>query len=358
MKTLTTLMFGLLVSQNAMSVSLETMARLKKIYPGQSQSFIESRLAAASSPHMKWRSFPPYYWDMLKRSNVVLGAKFAERKGLCAGDSQFENFGFIFVGTPIFSVNDLDDVSMCPLNGDALRLYISHTYASTVKADEWLKAYQAGIAGVTPMMTAFIQTLEIESKKDGTKLPKKIYKILEEGCKGDYAAVTKDDEMMLKTYVASEKAGVVALCERVKDSGGSAGLKRFVVIVEKLGNQSGIELKPLASPAPHWDTKFDLPTRKKMFENAVQTYFGTSFGDDYFAVTMNGVLYQRRPLRAGNAGVKLRVVGGNARGVALYEAQILGLRHRQTNAQAFNVVAADWEKWSKAIRDQWEKELR
>ena len=97
---------------------------------------------------------------------------------------------------------------------------------------------------------------------------------------------------------------------------------------------------------------------KKMFENAVQTYFGTSFGDNYFAVTMNGVLYQRRPLRAGNAGVKLEFVGGNAIGVALYEAQILGLRHRQTNAQAFNVMAADWEKWSKAIRDQWEKELR
>ena len=358
MKNISAVLIGLVATTSLYAVSPETMARLKKIYPNQSQSFIETRLAEASDPHMKWRSFPPYYWDMLKRSSVVLGPKFAERKGLCAGDSHFENFGFIFGKSPYFSVNDLDDVSMCALNGDALRLYISHSYASKVTASEWTKAYQAGVAGVQPKMPSLVLTLEKDSKKDGTKLPKKIKKILEEGCSGDYAAVTKTDEAMLKTYVASEKANVVALCERVKESGGSAGLKRYVAIVEKQGSQLGIELKPLVNPAPQWDSKFDQLTRKKMFENAVLTYFGADFGNDYFAVTMNGALYQRRPLRSGNTGIKLEDVGVNAKDVALYEAQILGLRHRQTNAQVFSVSAADWDKWSKAIKDQWEKELR
>jgi hypothetical protein len=356
---ISSLILGLSLVQSASAVSPETMARLKKIYPNQSQSFIESRLAEASDPHMKWRSFPPYYWDLLKRSSAVLGAKFADRKGLCAGDSHFENFGFIYNGSVLFSVNDLDDVSMCSLNGDALRLFISHTYASDVKGIDWFKAYQAGVGGSSPAMPSYISSLEKDAKKDGNKLPKKILKMLNEGCSGEYAPATKADSAMIKTYVASENAGLVVVCERVKNSGGSAGLKRFAVILNKLGNQSAIELKPLVSPAPQWDSNFDIPTRKKMFENAVQTYFGANYSNDYFAVTMNGVLYQRRPLKAGNAGVKLDDVGAkDAKDVALYEAQTLGLRHRQTNAQALTLNPADWERWGKAIKDQWEKELR
>src|SRR3989338_1838749 len=105
-------------------IPTETVKRLKKLYPAQTEAFILERLHNATSAFAKWRSFPPYYYELITRLKKSRASKMISRPGLCAGDPHLENFGFIYSDQPLFTLNDLDDVSLCSLDADIIRLLI------------------------------------------------------------------------------------------------------------------------------------------------------------------------------------------------------------------------------------------
>lgn len=149
------LLFTLLLSSNLYAerkpnaaVPNETIQRLKSLYPEQNENFIYERVQNTKSAFEKWRSFPPYFYNLVSRSGNILGTHFNERRGLCAGDAHFENFGFLYMGKPFFSLNDLDDVSACALDADALRLFVGHRLLFPVKASEWVAEYKAGLSNM------------------------------------------------------------------------------------------------------------------------------------------------------------------------------------------------------------------
>lgn len=68
---------------------------------------------------MKWSSFSPLYYHFSKSYSLKSVKPLFKLKGLCAGDSHFKNFGFLYNPTSlvnsILALNDLDDVIECPL---------------------------------------------------------------------------------------------------------------------------------------------------------------------------------------------------------------------------------------------------
>ena len=149
---------------------------------------------------------------------------------------------------------------------------------------------------------------------------------------------------------------------RTKDSGGSAGGKRFVIFRKStLGVVDAFELKPLAKAAPDFDLSVTDAKREEVFVQAVKTYLGPSLKEFYYPVRLQKKLYQRRPLWAGNAAVKAedfeKSVESQKEDVMLFETCKLGGLHARTNSGAFEIALKDWEKASSALEAQFRSEF-
>jgi hypothetical protein len=366
-----------------------TLNRLKKLYPDQSEAFLKERLKNAPLAFNKWRSFPPYYYEMLDRNPEI--KKLAGRSGLCAGDAHIENFGFIHGTPPQFTINDLDDVTPCDLNRDLMRLFIGHRLIKPdLKADTFLNHYQNGFKGLNCPVPSFIQKLAGDSEKKGRSLSKKNKALLDsKSCTGEYAPLSLEEQNMLEAFnnaengdkacllspVLSEDLKKLALqisqsdpkqiihaCSRVKESGGSAGGKRFVIFRKSTtGVVDAFELKPLLRPAPNYNTAPKPEVRARIYEAAVKTYLGVDQAEHYYPVTLNKVLYQRRPLWGGNEEVKeddLNKAGPSEKeAVMLFETCRLGALHARTKPGVLSVSAPEWERLATNLEKQFKSEF-
>lgn len=341
------------------SVPQETINRLKILYPDQTESYLYERISNAKTGFEKWRAFPPYFYDLVTRSTTVLGNDFKSRPGLCAGDPHLENFGYLYLGKPTFSLNDLDDVALCSLNADALRLFVGHRLVTSVKADEWINEYKKGLSGKNASEPSYIEKIQKESKKDQDQMPKKYRKLLEAGsCSGEFVAVSGNEAELVSSFLKSEGRSLKLLCSRTKDSGGSAGHKRFIVFSQTSNGIEAIELKPLATPAPLVPKALSISERGKLFQEAVSVYLGSDFSTAYYPVTMGRKIYQRRPLLKGNVGVtESDLSSKDLKEVALYQAYILGKLHRQTNSAAFTYSSDNWDKMAREIEKKWRQDF-
>lgn len=339
------------------SIPPETIKRLQTLYPDQSESFILERLQNASNAFQKWRGFPPYYYELIDRMDVFSSSK--PRRGLCAGDAHLENFGFLYMYTPHFSLNDLDDVAPCSLDADAMRLFIGQRLVTSISASEFLKAYEGGLGGMNAVLPAYLEKLRKDSSKDGMKMTKKYKKLLETSvCEDDFAPVSDSERKLLDAFMKRERKKALLFCSRTKDSGGSAGSKRFVVIFEGLKGPEVFELKPLLNPAPLYKKNLSLMEREQLYLTAVSVFFQEHFKAYYYPVILDDKLYQRRPVWKGNAEIKEdEMSSGDLKQVMLYEARVLGLYHRITNNGRVSHSAQEWEKKAQMIEKQWRAEM-
>lgn len=340
------------------NVPHETLERLKKLYPQEPESFILERLHKAPTAFDKWRAFPAYYYDLLGRLSGVLGNDFFTRQGLCAGDPHLENFGFLFLGKTVFTINDLDDVSPCPLNADAMRLFVGHRLLGKLPALEFLNEYKAGLAELSKVFPDALKDLEKESLKGKTGLAKKYMKLLKGKCDGDFSEPTTDEIKLVQDWGNSEGRKVIKVCTRTKGKGGSAGLKRFISFHEVIGGIEAIELKPLVTPAPFVGRQVSPADRLKMFQEGVRIFLGEGFQVAYYPVNLKGQLYERRPLWAGNVGLDEKdLSSSDLKDVMLFEARVLGGRHRLTNASPFPFSPESWDKAATILEKQWRAEF-
>lgn len=341
------------------AVPQETVQRLKTLYPEQTESFIFERIQNAKTTFEKWRAFPPYFYELLTRSSQILGNTFLTRPGLCAGDPHLENFGYVYMGRPFFSLNDLDDVAACSLNADALRLFIGHRLVSPLKASEWIAEYKAGLSGMNTPAPAYLEKIEKESAKKKTEMTKKYKKLLEANiCTGEFAPATKEEVDQVTNFLKAEGKSLKLLCTRTKDTGGSAGNKRFVIFYPISNGFEVIELKPLATPAPMAPKVISVLERQVQYQQAVSIFLGANFFSAYYPVTMGRKIYQRRPLWGGNVGVtESDLSSRDVREVALYQARTLGRYHRITNNNPFPFTPEAWDKLALEIEKKWRQEF-
>lgn len=378
------------IFSHAQEVPEATFNRLQKLYPDQSLEFIQERIKNAPSAFNKWRSFPPYYYEMIKRS--VNDSKFNARPGLCAGDAHLENFGFIANGkTPIFTINDMDDITSCSLNADLMRLFIAQRLIhKELKAEAFLTHYQNGLKGLECPQPTFIKKLSEDSIKKGRGISKKNKAMLDaKTCTGDFSDLGEEERLMLEAFVKGENVitcsqsnilnpelkklaqGVVNVelpqilhaCSRSKTSGGSAGGKRFLIFRKSdSGVIDAFELKQLAKPAPDFDLTITNEVREQKYKEAVRTYLGPEMNQHYYPVTLNNILYQRRPVWAGDESVKEVDIENfelfsQKDLVMLYETCKLGALHSKSNSEPFDISPAEWEKTSQSIEGQFRSEF-
>lgn len=358
------------------------------MYPTQSKEFIQERIKNAPGAFDKWRSFPPYYYDLIAR--LVKGQDLKARQGMCAGDPHLENFGFIASGAePLFTINDLDDVTTCSLNADLMRLFIAQRLMNpAIKSEAFLANYAAGMSGRECVQPKFIKKLAKDSVKKGKDLSKKNKALLEsQACTGDYQALSASEKAMLENFVKAENGDksclasdvlspelrtlaktvvnadpkeIIHACSRTKDSGGSAGGKRFLVFRKSsAGVVDAFELKPLVKSAPDYQLNVTNASRKVQFEKAVATYLSPELKEHYYPVTLNNVLYQRRPVWGGNEDVKAEEVPAEEQeAIMLFETCTLGKLHGKSKAGSFAPEAKAWQSLAEKIETQFKAEFK
>jgi hypothetical protein len=343
------------------TVSSEGLERLKLLYPQQSEAFILERIKNASTSFLRWRAFPPYFYQLLQRHPALLPRGFNERRGFCAGDAHFENFGFMYFGTTHFSINDLDDGVNCSLNQDMLRLHAGHRLMGVnFTTEEWLAEYKAGLAGVQRALPARLKELEIESLKKKTEMKKSHQKILlDRSCTGELAPLSANEKKIISEFLESEGKKLSFGCSLTKKTGGSAGNTRYLIYYPLAQGVELIELKPLVTPAPLTTTALHSRERAKIYQQAVTIFFGMNYNVIYYPVMMGGVLYQRRPVWGGNTEVKESgLTSQELKEILLYQARTLGFIHRSSNkSQSVDLDPKSWEALVTEVLRLWNIEI-
>ncbi len=281
-------------------------------FPGPlTRSFIRTTNAALSNPAFadKWdeshknaakfvRSFPPAFQaDMA----TVPASRFPGQEGLCFGDAHFGNFGFLQLdGQTVFGYNDLDDPGYCRFVAlDAARYFtvvlltwedkelladLVETYVDVIKdpsravgiADEFTPDWRKRAA----------KELERETSDDRLTAANG-----RTAASSDEAAAVRAAFSQLPPLAALRVMDVAAV---QRDSGGSSGLRRYLVLVqEPAGTRRVLELKEAVAPGtdyskPQKIMSFDerIPVLKRAFwgVEAPSRYIYVKLGPSYFIV--------------------------------------------------------------------------
>jgi hypothetical protein len=335
------------------TVPSETIERIKKLYDGQDMNMVMDRLQKSTSAFQKWRGFPLYYFDFLQRHSSLLKPSFFEKKIFCAGNPHLENFGFVFLGKPIFSINDLEHAAQCPIAADVMRLFIGHRLLMNVSAKEWVEEYRAGLSGSLKSYPAYLQKLEDESKAKKINMPAAFKQLLSmNGCQGEYVATPPGEEFQVKYYIQNEGKTFHKVCTK------STGTKRYIVFYPITLGFEAIELKPLDNPAPLLGAKQSPTERMELYKNAVSTFYGEGFTVAYQTALIQNVLYQRRPIWDSHVVIKeAELSKDELKEVILYQARALGLFHKKNKNATFDFTPEQWETWANALEGKWRQEF-
>lgn len=228
--------------------------------------------------HLFYRSFPPLFYKMAEEQNWRnhFGA-ISSFLSIMAGDAHMENFGLRFYKGKIrLSVNDFDDLTYGPPFLDLLRLLSSARIAG-VDVDEKLiekviKSYRKGLSQKDWKYSESIKDLQKKSAKSD---------VLDEDnvdIKAKKFAAKKAPNEELKPEVLKTWQSVLEEIGEIRDSylyikqtGGSAGLKRFQFLIEQKGKLRWIEAKEWTTPSFNTGNAVKTPHDLKRFE-AIKTY--------------------------------------------------------------------------------------
>lgn len=242
---------------------------LRKTYSHLSDDLFEKKFQnSLKSPLLFMRSFVnTYYYDSAFLGNSV-------KLIPCFGDAHPENFGFLSFGQKQrYTFNDLDDSGACPFELDVLRYFSS---LSLYEEDQGLvqqaiQSYVDVFSGTAPveLMDSMNKSLEKKTKKILKKYSLDL-KFLLTPAMSVLDDVQKTQMItQLKTLKSERQWRVLDIVQVDKNSGGSAGLLRYWLLVEDMnGKQDILELKELTKPGVEfgpWSEKvpFKLERLKK-----------------------------------------------------------------------------------------------
>lgn len=222
---------------------------LRNTYPHLSDAAFEEKFNnSLERPLLFFRSYVnTYYAETLIRGPLKTPV-------FCYGDPHPENFGFLnFAQEAHYVFNDLDDSGHCPVGLDILRYFSA--LRLTISNEQVIQR----------LAEVFVQTVEgreIEDfsfskpnlRKQNTQNIKKYTshgQILE---KKNLILLEKSEKQRLIKVLAPQfsQFNILDIARYEKNDGGSAGLDRYWLIVEKDSHQELVELKQLTTPAVSW----------------------------------------------------------------------------------------------------------
>lgn len=306
---------------------------LRQTYPHLSDDVFEVKFQnSLERPLLFFRSYVNSFYD---ETHLRGGLK---TPVFCYGDSHPENYGFIsFEKTPHYVVNDIDDTGICPLGLDILRYFSA--LRLTIDDEESL----------SKLAVIFEQTVA------GKKLEKFDFK------RPDLASVnekqlskyTKDDKFLAKknitllstlekTRIDQQLQGqmgelkILDISSYQKNDGGSAGLKRYWLIVATPdGHRELIEFKQTTAPGVSWSGL------SQEFERIKTPYYVWGRMPDYYGyIALDGELFMTRT-RADDYLDLAKLSSQEAFKLLSYQVQLMALFHRE-NLQKLGGIHSEW----------------
>nr|HEX4313535.1 DUF2252 family protein [Kofleriaceae bacterium] len=290
-----------------------------------------------------------YHADLASRATPLPGGEV-----ICHGDSKLDNFGWIEAagsGSDAalggFSDADFDDAGACPAAADILHFLLATDIqlSDPTLDDAVLDAYidtvtsDANAVAVDPT-TAPAWTSERSDGVDGDTKNSKIK------LGGEVVAPSTDELTAVTALVAGDTRFPTSLLDVAKDvktTGGSAGLRRFWVLVEdKTHPRTIIELKELAEPGtefgPH-STTYDGDDR---FDVLKPFWWQVAAPGDHFGVDLLGTHFLARDRYGKVTPDATKLPSSQTDGFLLAEASLMAQRHRGAWAGVDPAALRSW----------------
>ncbi len=305
-------------------------------------SFDTTKLAVAKSPLKFMRSYVDYFYLLLmdNKNSFLAVRELQSVQGWCVGDAHPENFGALLLqdGTSIFTMNDLDDGGPCPVGFDYLRLLVSANLAvKDLSIESFRAAYLKGLRGEgLPAPDAVTDLLNKSAKKGKKSSAKKIKdnKIVRDSEMIEVSEQEKQDVASAMTglgHLLAPRAKLLDVVASRKVGGGSGGLLRYEVLIDKAGEKIHLELKEQVRPAIYPVSVGNIPEVVQRISKGVDYTQGSEASRFYLGLKVAGREMLMRPLFSGNTGLEIDEFSAEtARQIVYFEAFTLGQIHARS----------------------------
>jgi hypothetical protein len=302
-------------------------------------SFDPRKVKAADTSLEFVRSFADYYYLLMQANTGGLETlnKLGDTPGWCAGDAHPENFGALIGkdGSSLFAIDDIDDAGPCPLAMDLFRFLLTAQMSpGQMHLHDLLAAYSKGLAQDKMREPAVLTEILKKSADHGQEVDKKEVDGRKLVRNSETRELSQAEREILNATLAETLSfhfTVLDQVEKQKDSGGSAFLPRFEVLVEEPNGLLHLEFKTQVQPAVAAVSDGKMPAQKQRITRTLQLeQQGKASPLQRFA-DWNGTPMFMRPRYAGIIEVKLKKLkDGEVVDLLEYEAYELGRLHAQT----------------------------
>jgi len=284
-----------------------------------------------------------FHADLAQRSAALPGGEV-----LCHGDPKLDNFGWVLaVGPTGYSDVDFDDAGACPAAADVLHFLVATElqFGDPARDSAALDAYIATLAddsAAVAIDTSWAPAWDTV-RSDGVDKATGASTFhhggeIEAPASDELAAVTA-----LHDADARFPTTLLDVARDVKTTGGSAGLRRFWLLVEDASHpRTIIELKELATPGtelgPH-STTYDGDTR---FDTLKPFWWQAAAPRDHFAVTLLGSRFVARDRFGHVVADATKLTATQIDNALLAEASLVARRHRTAWAGIDPIALRAW----------------
>lgn len=324
-------------TRNPASEDVSCANALLAFYKNQDLDRMKSRISATKSdPHKFYRSFPPLYFKIVEDLNLEedLGSVY-KHQSVIGGDVHVENFGVRpFKGKLKILINDFDDLSEGHTVMDVVRLLTSMKLSGHDVDKKFIKdfmlRYAEGLKGEKENFSEATMRFFKAAKKSKRIDKKKIDVTAKTFIKKREPSFDMTEKEIKDWKKIMTPYGVVVdQYKYIKESGGSGGLDRFELLIEKDGELLWVEAKEWDIPGINAGLNTTPPTYKKRIEY-VHRYDQPEFPSQ--TANYNGKVFFLREINNSHVGLSLdEIKNSEMKDLYLDEAYALGDFHRTFN---------------------------
>ncbi len=269
-----------------------------------------------------------FHADLASRSTQLPGGEVQ-----CHGDAKFDNFGWtLAAGVGVFSDNDFDDAGLCPAAADALHYLLATdiVFADPTLDDLALSAYVDAVStGVATAIDPATEPVWADARVTGVDKATSHSKLT---LGGQIQAATTAEVTAVTALVAGDPRFPTSLVDVVRDvntTGGSAGLRRFWLLVEDAQHpRTIIELKELSIPGTEFGPHSATLDGDDRFDVLKSFWWGIAAPEDHFTVHLLGGRFVARD-RFTRANPKpSKLTAPQIENMIRTEAGLMALKHR------------------------------
>ena len=311
---------------------------ISSFYQKQDLNRIQSRIKATKNdPHKFLRSFPPHFYkiaDDLKLESL-LGDVY-KHKSVIGGDVHVENFGVRkFKDQHRLLINDFDDLSEGNTVLDLVRLLTSMKFTGhdvdKKFVKKFLKRYLEGAQGEKENFSKVTEEFFKEAKKNKSRISKNKIDVVTKKFikKREPSFEMSKAEIDFWKKEIKEYGELKDSYKYIKESGGSGGLDRYELLVEKEGELIWLEVKEWETPGINAGLGTKAPSFEKRLGHVLK-YDQPEIPATTFKY--NHKVFFLREINEGHVGLALDVIKKKEmEDLYLDEAYALGNFHRTFN---------------------------